>query len=270
MKIEIFNADCSIALKHIADNSVDITVTSPPYDNLRDYGGNSNFTFDTFKVIAQELYRVTKPGGVVVWNVNDECIDGSESGTSFRQALYFKEIGFNIHDTMIWDKESCVFPNVMRYYSCFEYMFVFSKGKPAKFHPIEDRPNKEAGRMIHGTERKKDGSLKISSGAKKKTVITDVGRRFNVWRFSGVKGSERTGHPAQFPEKLAIDHIISLSDEGDTVLDPFMGSGTTGVAAVKTNRNFIGIEIFKEYFDLAKNRIDKIKEYHGEQEAFDL
>ena len=253
MNISIECCDCLAGLKRMQDNCVDLTVTSPPYDNLRTYNG---FSWD-FEGVGRELYRVTKKGGVVVWIVNDATIKGSETGSSFKQALYFKEIGFNLHDTMIWNKGILTFPNPLRYHNGFEYMFVLSKGKPKTVNLIEDRVNKYAGTTIHGTDRQVTGETTQQAGVGKRRV-KDVGARFNVWNIPPVQSSkERTGHPAQFPEKLAIDHIISWSNEGDTVLDPFLGSGTTGVAAIKTDRHFIGFELSQKYFDIAYARISE-------------
>lgn len=245
--------DSAEKLKEIPSSSVDLTVTSPPYDNLRDYNG---YTFD-FDTIANELYRVTKDGGVVVWIVADATIDGSETGTSFRQALYFKSIGFNIHDTMIWHKDSFSFPESNRYPQTFEYMFVFSKGKPKTFNAIRDRKNKCFGMEIHGTHRQKDGTT-IQRGQRwsDEMGIKEHGIRHNVWDFPSEKNN-KTGHPAVFPFELARDHILSWSNKGDTVLDPFLGSGTTGLAALDTGRDFIGIEISEEYMRIAKDRIDE-------------
>ena len=244
---KIYNEDCLIGLKKIKDNSIDLTVTSPPYDNLRKYDG---FEWD-FKGIANELYRVTKDGGVVVWIVGDATVNGSESGSSFQQAIYFKELGFNIHDTMIYEKVGLAFPDSNRYYQMFEYMFVFSKGKPKTFNPIKDRQNVSAGRDVNGKDRKNDGSFKERSG--KGNIIQKYGTRFNVWRVPNQKRG--INHPAPFPEKLAKDHILSWSNEGDIVLDPFIGSGTTAKAAKDIGRKFIGFEISPRYYEIAKQRI---------------
>ena len=207
--------------------------------------------------MANELHRITANGGVVVWVVGDKTIKGTETGSSFKQALYLKEIGFNLHDTMIWYKGSCPFPDKTRYYQSFEYMFVFSKGKPKTINLLDDRKNKGAGRKVCGTYRQKDGTTVPQSAVRLKNnrVIKEYGVRFNVWDLSEEKNN-KTGHPAVFPEHIAKDHIISWSNEGDTVLDPFMGSGTTGVACKELNRDFIGIEIVPEYFEIAKNRIE--------------
>lgn len=235
-------------MQGMATGCVDLTVTSPPYDNLRDYHG---YSFD-FEGIARELYRVTRPGGVVVWVVGDATVNGSETGTSFRQALYFKEIGFNLHDTMIYQKPALSFPETNRYYPSFEYMFVLSKGKPKTFNPIADRKNKSVGDKVHGTQRNRDGSTQKLSciGNERK----EYGWRFNIWEIPN-PGRAGNKHPATFPLKLAEDHIRSWSNEGDLVFDPFLGSGTTLVAAKKLNRRGIGIEISEEYAAIAARRI---------------
>lgn len=262
MEYQLFNEDSAVGLKRIPNESIDLVVTSPPYDNLRMYNG---YSFD-FENIAKELYRVVKMGGVVVWIVSDGTENGSETGTSFRQALFFKEIGFNIHDTMIWKKESCAFPETIRYYPNFEYMFVFSKGKPKTVHLIEDRKNLWSGTKVHGTFREADGQLHERSTPWKERVCKDYGVRFNVWEIPTEKNN-KTGHPAVFPRRIAYDHIISWSDKGDTVLDPFSGSGTTAIEALNANRNFIGFEISKDYYDKS---LARIKEETAQMNIFDF
>ena len=242
--------DCLEGLKLLDNNCIDLTVTSPPYDDLRTYNG---YSFD-FENIANELYRVTKNGGTLVWIVSDKTEKGNESGNSFRQALYFKECGFYLLDTMIWKKPTFTDTGSLRvrYGNVFEYMFVFTKGKCKTFNPIKDRKNKYSGSKKHGTVRQIDGSVKdISSKGKE---IAEFGQRFNVWEISPEKNN-KTGHPAVFPEQLANDHILSWSNEGDIILDPFMGSGTTAKMALKNNRYFIGFEISKEYCDISEDRI---------------
>lgn len=260
--IDLRQGDCLELMNDIPDGSVDLTITSPPYDNLRVYRGNiTQWNFDKFKSIAKELYRITSLGGVVVWIVNDATLNGSETGTSFKQALYFKECGFNLHDTMIWYKENCQFPDKIRYYSSFEYMFVFSKGKPKTTHLLEDRKNKWSGTKVHGTARLKNGDTKPHPSVRLKNnrKIKEFGVRYNTWRISPEKNN-KTGHPAVFPVQLVVDHIVTWSREGDTVLDCFMGSGTTGVACVTTGRSFIGMELDPHYFDIASQRIRKSQE----------
>jgi DNA modification methylase len=235
----IYNGDCLEVMKEIEDKSVDLTVTSPPYDNLRTYNG---YSFD-FENTAKELFRITKDGGVVVWVVGDQTINGSETGTSFKQALYFKEIGFNLHDTMIYAKNNFSNPSTNRYHQIFEYMFVLSKGNPKVFNPIKDKTNVYAGHIGswgENTTRQVDGSMK----KRPKKLINDYGLRYNIWKYKTSKNGQEDDiaykHPAIFPIKLAKDHIISWSNEGDVIFDPFLGSGTTVVASVELNRKFIG------------------------------
>lgn len=254
LKHEMHLGDCAEVMKTFEPNSIDLTVTSPPYDNLRTYNG---YSFD-FESVAQELYRITKDGGVVVWVVADATIDGSETGTSFKQALYFKEIGFRLHDTMIWTKGGFCAVGALktRYAPIFDYMFVLSKGAPKSFNPIKDRPNKHAGKKLAGTKRQADGSTKPLSGAGEK-VYADFGQRFNVWEIYPHRQRGHNTHPAPFPEELARDHIISWSNEGDVVFDPFTGSGTTAVAALSLGRKFVGCEISEQYKDMAQKRIEE-------------
>ncbi len=250
-RFSLFNGDCVEVLKSIDSCSIDMVLTSPPYDDLRDYHG---YSFD-FETIAKELSRVLRPGGVIVWVVGDSVFDGSETGTSFRQALYFKdECGLNIHDTMIYQKHGISFPESTRYYQNFEYMFIFSKGKPSAINLIADRKNIAEGRIAtSASSRLADGTTKVNrdNGSK----VGEIGVRMNVWQLSNGSRGVWSEHPATFPYQLAHDHILSWSRENQTVLDCFMGSGTTGEAAYKLNRNFIGIEISKEFFDLAQGRI---------------
>ena len=245
---KIYCGDCLEVMREIPDKSIDMVLTSPPYDNLRDYKG---YTFD-FEGIAKELFRVTKQGGVVVWVVGDATIKGSETGTSFKQALYFKEIGFNLHDTMIWEKDTftAVGSLVNRYAPVFEYMFILSKCYPKTFNPIKDRKTIHGGKKVNGTVRNKDGSMKPFS---KEVTINEYGQRFNIWEQSPQR--QKGGHPATFPEQLAVDHIISWSNEGDLVLDPMCGSGTTCKMAKILKRNFIDIEISPEYCKIAEQRL---------------
>ena len=242
-------------MKGIPDNYIDLTVTSPPYDNLRDYKG---YTFN-FEGIAKELFRITKQGGVVVWVVGDATINGSETGTSFKQPLYFKEIGFNLHDTMIWIKTKMP-QNHNRYEQGFEYMFVFSKGKPKTFNGIKDKKNTEVGAIAHASYRDKDGTVKKTSSFNK-TKIAEYGLRTNVWDIISCLSKEnRNGHPAPFPEQLANDHILSWSNKGDTILDPMCGSGTTCKMAKKNGRKYIGIDVSIKYCEVARRRVNATPE----------
>ena len=243
-KNEIVQGDCLEVMKDMEADSIDLTVTSPPYDKLRDYKG---YKFN-FGGIAKELYRITKSGGVVVWVVGDATVDGSETGTSFKQALYFKEIGFNLHDTMIYQKANYVPLTHNRYEQEWEYMFVFSKGKPITFNPIKIPVLGVSGGSCFV---EKDGTTRE---AHSKRGINTHKIKPNVWKY--VTGQLRNGHPAPFPEQLANDHIISWSNEEDTVLDPMCGSGTTCKMAKMNNRNYIGIEVSAEYAEIARRRVE--------------
>ena len=260
---KIINDDSETVLKKIPSNSINLTVTSPPYDDIRDYNGYNFNTASATRIIS-ELFRVTKQGGVVVWIVGDSTTNGSESGTSFRQALTFMDAGFKLHDTMIYEKNTSSFPAKRagnRYTQIFEYMFVFCKGKIATANLICDKPNKWAGHTNWGknTNRLKNGELQETSDIK---PVPDFSPRNNIWHYNVGKGfnssdKESHEHPAIFPEKLAEDHILSWSNEGDLILDPFSGSGTTCKMAKKNNRNYIGIDISKEYCNLAETIISK-------------
>lgn len=251
MNYKLILGDCEEKMKELNNNSIDLIVTSPPYDNLRDYNNSSEWNFEKFQKIANEIYRIMVDSGIVVWIVNDATINGSETGTSFMQALYFKEIGFCIHDTMIWKKLSTCRASTNRYIPCFEYMFIFSKGPRTNVNLIKDRKNKWYGTQIHGTERLKNGQLVPK---KSETIISEFGTRYNIWDNTPDR-TNKTGHPAVFPLKLVEDHIKTWSNETQVVLDPFMGSGTTGVASIHLNRKFIGIENDEEYFKIAQERI---------------
>lgn len=246
---------------NIESESIDMTITSPPYDDLRTYNG---YEFD-YKKMAEELYRVTKKGGVVVWVVGDKTDKGSESGTSFKHALYFKEVGFRIHDTMIYEKNTSSFParrNGNRYTQIFEYMFVFSKGAPKTANLICDKPNKWAGSINWGknTHRKPDGSLVETKDIK---PVPDYSPRNNIWRYVvgggfGTKDKFAYKHPATFPESLAEDHILTWSNKGDVVLDPMCGSGTSCKMAALNGRDYIGIDISDKYVEISNKRVDSL------------
>lgn len=243
------NEDCLETMANMPNDYLDLTITSPPYDDMRTYNG---YSFD-FKSVAKELFRVTKNGGVIVWVVNDKTSKGTESLTSFRQALYFRECGFNV-ETMIWEKtgSGCLGSNKF-YGQNFEYMFVFTKGMPITTNLICDRPNK-----VKSGKVKVNGGLDKSGKGKNRVVERKpFGKRNNIWRFDTQKNSE---HPAPFPESLVNDHILSWTNENDLVYDPFMGSGTTAKMSILNNRNWIGSEISSEYCDIIKERVKKALE----------
>lgn len=261
MSREEIIGDCSLILGDCLDVlpmvGAQCIVTSPPYGAIRDYGGHP--APDLLAVI-DECAGVIKPGGVLVWNVADQTVDGSETGDSFRQALHAMECGLRLHDTMIYCKEGVTFPGSNRYHPAFEYMFVFSRGAPAHFNPIKDWPNKWRGTPPHGTKRLPNGETMrtdvIGFGAPE--PIADFGLRRNWWPTHNVtKGFPAGDHPAPMPYSMAFDHVYTWTVEGETVVDPFMGSGTTGVACVNLGRKFTGIEIEPKYFEIACKRIEE-------------
>ena len=247
---KIYNENCLDTMSRMPDNFIDLTVTSPPYDNLRNYNG---YSFD-FESVAKELFRVTKEGGVVAWVVGDATISGSETGTSFKQALFFMSCGFRLHDTMIYRKQNYIPLTHNRYEQSFEFMFILSKGKPSTFNPIMEKTlgggndynlsrKGYCNSIIGGAQRRRDENV----------ITSDLKIKPNIFTYTC--GSEKVNHPAPFPEKLAADHIYSWSNENDIVYDPFSGSGTTAKMAHLQNRKFIGSEISKEYCDISNKRL---------------
>lgn len=253
--------DAEAVLDSIESESVDMVLTSPPYDDLRTYGG-CNWSLEKCDRIIRKLFRVLKPGHVCVWVVGDATNGGSETLSSFKQALAFRDAGFNVHDTMIYEKNSSAFPasrNSKRYTQIFEYMFVFSKGKIRDdIQLIADKPNVCAGATNWGGLRsyREDGTL-ADGGEKRIKPVPDVSLRNNIWKYTTSINRDDVKHPAVFPEELARDHILSWTLNGEVVLDPFMGSGTTGKMAVLTGRHFIGIEQNEEYQKMAQRRCDR-------------
>jgi site-specific DNA-methyltransferase (adenine-specific) len=265
----VYQFDCVEGMKLLPDGTdnigIDLTVTSPPYDDLRNYNG---YSFN-FEEIAKELYRITKQGGIVVWIVGDKTSKGSESLTSFKQALFFKEIGFNVHDTMIYAKANPFGSSgkgSLRYRQGFEYMFVLSKGKVTKFNPLKE-PCKHVGQIKTGTSRKNRQSDGLEFDAKRPIEVTVNQEKVlkNIWEYQTgymhtTKDKIAYEHPAIFPDKLAEDHILSWSNEGDIIFDPFIGSGTTAKMATLNNRKWLGFEISSEYIEIANKRLDNLEQ----------
>lgn len=252
---KIYHEDCMNILKQLPDKCVDLILTSPPYDNLRTYNNTLEWSFEIFQNIAKELVRVLKDGGCIVWVVADATINGSETGTSFKQALYFKELGLNIHDTMLFKKKNYTPLTHNRYEQEFEYMFCFSKGRPKTFNPIKIKC-KYGGTLSRGSSsyyKKNDGVL-VKGGVK---IIKETKIKGNIFEY--IVGSLATGqyqHPAMFPIELANDQIVSWSNENDLVLDCFSGSGTTAIACSELKRNFICIEKDKQYYEMSVKRLE--------------
>ncbi len=248
---QIICEDCVSFMKKIEDNFIDLTVTSPPYDNLRDYNGYSFNCED----IAKELYRITKKGGVVVWVVGDKIVKGNKTLTSFKQALTFQSVGFNVHDTMIYKKKNTPFMRSNAYTNCFEYMFVFSKGAPKTFNPLKEKTARNGFEMLVYNKKSDGVNKKVLGELKKEKTKT------NIWEYAVGLGGTTTDriafkHPAVFPEHLAEDHILSWSNKNDIVFDPMCGSGTTCKMAYLNQRNYLGCDISQEYVDIAKQRME--------------
>jgi site-specific DNA-methyltransferase (adenine-specific) len=254
--ITIYHGDCREVLPGLV---FDCSVTSPPYGQIRDY--TNAFVSLDWKPIISHLATGLKDGGVIVWNVADQVIDGSESGESFMQALWARECGLRLHDTMIYCKNGVTFPNSNRYLPSFEYMFVFSKGKPKHFNGLKDRKNAMGGRVLRGTKREKNGVLKPAH--RNGQLYPEFGLRFNWWIISPIQ--EPTGHPAMMPLDMALAHIQTWTAAGDVVLDPFMGSGTTLRAAKDLGRRAIGIELEEKYCEIAVKRLrQKVLQFGGD------
>lgn len=256
MAVELDNlyvGDCVRFMNDEMDEeSVDLVVTSPPYDKLRNYNG---YSFDAAGV-ARGLWRVMKKGGVVVWVVGDAVVKGNKTLTSFKQALLFQEVGFNVHDVMIYRKKNTPFMRSNGYTNCFEYMFVFSKGAPKTFNPIKEATVRSGMEMLVHNKGADGVNKKVLRELKKEKTRT------NIWEYAvGLGGSTRDKvafkHPAIFPEKLAADHIVSWSNEGDVVFDPMCGSGTTVKMAHALGRRYIGCDVSEDYISIARERIQK-------------
>ena len=261
--------NCIDGMQLMDAESVDLVVTSPPYDDLRTYNDSSKWDHNVFKQVADEIARVLKPGGVIMWNVNDATVKGSETGSSFRQCLYFMDAhGLRLHDTMIYEKTGTAFasgPNSVRYTQIFEYCFILSKGKPKTINLIQDKKNAWAGYTSFGNAktRKKDGTM--HDPGKKSKEIREWGVRTNIWKIKNSGGFGQSSkasykHPATMPEELARGHVLSWSNENDLILDPFMGAGTTAQVCLEENRNFIGFEIDDTYHQMCVDRIKPMQD----------
>ncbi len=260
---DIYTSDCIDFMKKMDANCVDLTVTSPPYDELRNYNG---YKFE-FESIADNLYRVTKNGGVVVWVVGDKIKKGSKSLTGFRQAIYFQKIGFTVHDIMIYKKKNTPFMRTNGYTNCFEFMFVLSKGKPKTFNPLKEKTVRQGYEMLPHNKGADGVNKKILKELKSEKTKT------NIWEYAvGLNGSTSDKiafkHPAVFPEKLAEDHILSWTNSGDLVFDPMVGSGTTCKMALLNDRKYLGCDISEEYVNLTKKRLEQTLEKRGSMNSF--
>ena len=252
--INVYHEDCLTYLKNQPDSSIKFTLTSPPYDDIRDYKGYS-FPFEE---IAKELWRTTQPGGVIAWNVADATVKGSETGTSMRQALNFMSLGFRLHDTMIYAKKNPMPAGVSskRYHQAWEYIFILSKDAPETFNPIMTKA-KYGHLGANMKHRGRDGEMNYV-----KTKRNEYTKVRNIFEYS-VGGGHSTKdkiafqHPAIMPEQLARDMISTWTNLGDTVFDPFTGSGTTAKMSLLLNRKFHGTELSSEYCEITKLRLEQ-------------
>jgi site-specific DNA-methyltransferase (adenine-specific) len=256
--IRLYNMDCLEYTKTVSSDEIDMVLTSPPYDNIRDYHGN-NFNFENFKLIAAELARLIRPGGVIVWNVADATVNGSETGTSMRQALYFMDLGLRLHDTMIYAKNNPI-PSSntnKRYHQAWEYIFVLSKGTPETFNPIQVKA-----KYSHVQNRGRFRGTKNDSEYVpiKRNEYTKVRNVFEYSIGGGITTTDKVafGHPALMPEKLAEDMIRTWTNAGNTVFDPFSGAGTTAKMCLQSHRKFIGTEISPTYCEIFKTRLESV------------
>ena len=252
MSMQLYMGDCLEVMSKLPDGCADLVLTSPPYDEMRNYG-SGGWSWD-FPRIAEQITRLINKGGVLVWNVNDQTKNGKKSASSFKQVIHFQSLGLDLIDTMIWEKTGTSMGSRRLYYPNFEFMFVMGKSPHRVFNAIEDRPNK-----VVGAQRVGRGSIQLDGNPKKTGSIPinskPYGKRNNIWKIAPVQGVNKLNHPAPFPVNLAEDHITTWTNSGDVVMDPFLGSGTTGVAAKNLGRSFIGIEREPEYFHTACRRI---------------
>lgn len=262
--IQLHCEDCVSFMEKQPPEILDLTITSPPYDSMRTYQGPSDWCREKWEAVLSELFRLTKDGGSVVWVVGDQTKNGSETGTSFLQAIHAKTCGFRLHDTMIYQKNQCLPKNHNRYEQAFEYMFIFSKGRPKTFNPIRvptKYPEKETARKNSYFSKTSETGRAMRSGKKRSPVKLDK-IKGNIWSYSTGRGHstldiEAFQHPAIFPESLVRDHVLSWSNKNDLVFDPFMGSGTTGKVSIEEERSFLGVELIENYFSIAQKRIAK-------------
>jgi site-specific DNA-methyltransferase (adenine-specific) len=256
--------DCKNELKNLEDNSIDLIFTSPPYaDNRKDtYGGVSPEEYiDWFLPISQELLRVLKPSGTFVLNIKEKVTEGERNTYVIELILEMRKQGWLWTEEFIWHKKNCYpgkWPN--RFRDSWERLIQFNKNK--KFNMYQDSVMVPVGnwaksrlKNLSETDMVRDNS-KVGSGFGKK-IANWINRELvyptNVLHFATECGNKN--HSAAFPEELPEWFIKLFTLEQDLVLDPFMGSGTTIKVAQRLNRNFIGIEILPEYFQMVEEDI---------------
>ena len=260
MTTKVYHADCARKLARMETASIDLIVSSPPYCMKRAYEAPTddiNTFRQTHMAIFDHLYRVLKPGGSICWqigyHVSDACVVPLDYLVYdiFTKHSQVKPIPLILRNRIIW-----TFGHGLNSHNRFsgrhETILWFSKGIPKTFNLDEVRvPQKYPGKRAYKGARK--GELTGNSLGKNPS---------DVWDIPNVKANhcEKTEHPCQFPVAIPSRLSRALTTENDCVLDPFMGSGTTGVAAVLTKRNFIGIELNSDYVAIAKERIKQAKQ----------
>ncbi|MBR1921447.1 MAG: site-specific DNA-methyltransferase [Kiritimatiellae bacterium] len=251
---KIICGDSAAVMEKFPDNSIDMVVTSPPYDSIRDYKG---FSADLSK-IGRETFRVLKEGGIAVVVIQDQTKNYGKTLTSFRLAIdWCDNAGFKLFECLIYKKlgaEGAWWNK--RFRVDHEYMMVFLKGdRPAYFNkdPLKI-PSKHGGKVMTGGGTRLTSGIRIATRA---IHINPMKCRGTVWAYETAGDGSRLKHqhPATYPDRLPYDFIQCFCPEKGIVLDPFMGSGTTALAAKSLKRFYVGIDISQEYVDLAERRV---------------
>jgi site-specific DNA-methyltransferase (adenine-specific) len=260
----IYCTDCVEGMKQIPGSSIDLVVTSPPYDSIRNYNG---FTFD-LHATGQGIHRVLRDGGIAAMVLQDQTSNFGKSLTSFRTVLdWCDNIGFKLFECVIYRKygpEGAWWRN--RFRVDHEYMPIFLKGNRPNYFDKEPLkiPSKHGGKVMTGSgSRRTDGKTNHAVTR----MINPTKCRGTVWDYlmAGDKDPIKRKHPAPFPDQIPKDFIGCFCPPGGIVLDPFMGCGSTAMAALALGRRFIGFEISPEYCSLAEERMKTFTSEKGTQ-----
>lgn len=262
--VSLYLGDCCDKLRDIPENSVDLIVTSPPYADQRKntYGGISvNEYVRWFLPISKELLRVLKPTGTFILNIKEKVVNGERSTYVLELILEMRKQGWLWTEEFIWHKKNCYpgkWPN--RFRDAWERLLQFNKSKHFKMYqeavmvPTGDW-SKTRLKNLSETDLRRDNSKVLSGFGKNISnwIGRDMAYPSNVLYMA--TECRNKSHSAAFPSSLPEWFIKLFTSEGDTVLDPFMGSGTTNLCALKMNRNSIGIEILPEYVQMVESII---------------
>lgn len=259
--VDIYQGDCLSELQYLPDNSIDLIVTSPPYADQRKstYGGvKADEYVEWFLPIAEQLLRVLKPTGTFILNIKEKVINGERSTYVLELILAMRKMGWLWTEEFIWHKKNCYpgkWPN--RFRDAWERLLQFNKSK--NFNMYQDAVMVPTGdwaktrlKNLSETDKRRDNSKVLSGFGKNISnwVGRDMSYPTNVLHLATECGNKN--HSAAFPEALPSWFIKLFTQEGDWVLDPFMGSGTTNIAATKLLRNSVGIELLPEYYNHMK------------------